>query len=378
MASAVVDDVRMPSLTVYDDDVFLAHDPPAGAFVLPAHDWLAVEEPHPDRPERIRNVRHALRQAFPDLLRRGPVEPATRAQLERVHDSAYLDAFEAAAPGDRLTPETGVGEGTIEAAKHAAGAAVSAAERAVASAPEEVVYAPVRPSGHHAQPTTADGFCYLNNVAVAAAHALASGRAERVAVVDWDVHHGNGTQEAFYDRDDVLTVSLHNDFGSWGPHHPQTGGVEETGTGAGEGYTVNVPLPPGTGDTGYAHAVDVIVEPVVREYSPDLLLVSAGQDPGFHDPMGRNVVTMAGFEDLGGRVRQLADECAGGALALIQEGGYQQSHLAFATVGALAGALGVEIGVDEPFFALGENLPPVECWVEEARRAHARHWTLPG
>ncbi|MFB6171859.1 MAG: class II histone deacetylase [Haloarculaceae archaeon] len=366
----------MPSLTAYYDETFLAHDPPAGAFILPAHDWLAVEEPHPDRPARIRNVRRALGEAFPDLLAWESVDPATRTHLERVHDPAYLDSFEAAAPGDRLTPETGVGEGTVEAAHYAAGASVAAAERALDSPADEVVYAPVRPSGHHAQPTTADGFCYLNNVAVAAAHALATGRADRVAVVDWDVHHGNGTQEAFYDRSDVLTVSLHNDFGSWGPHHPQSGGLAETGTGAGEGYTVNVPLPPGTGDDGYAHAVDEIVDPVVREYDPDLLLVSAGQDPGFLDPMGRNVVTAAGFADLGRRVRRLADDCADGALALIQEGGYQQSHLAFATVGVLEGALGVETRVGEPFFPLAENLPPVERWVAEARQAHASYWDL--
>ena len=368
----------MPSLSVYYDDVFLAHDPPAGAFVLPAHDWLAVEEPHPDRPARIENVRHAIEKAFPDLLRWEPVEPATRTQLERVHDPEYLDAFFDATPGDRLTPETGVGEGTVEAARHAAGAAVSAAERALDSEPDEVVYAPVRPSGHHAQPATADGFCYLNNVAVAAAHALATGRADRVAVVDWDVHHGNGTQEAFYESEDVLVVSLHNDFGSWGPHHPQSGGVEESGEGDGEGYTVNVPLPPGTGDDGYAHAFERIVEPVLCEYDPDLLLVSAGQDPGFLDPMGRNVVTVAGFEELGRRVRRLADDCAEGALALVQQGGYQQSHLAFATVGALEGALGVETDVHEPFFPLGEHFPPVERWVEEARRAHAGHWSLSG
>ena len=368
----------MPSLSVYYDDVFLAHDPPGGAFVLPPHDWLAVEEPHPDRPARIENVRHAIGEAFGDLVRWESVEPATREQLERVHDPDYLDAFEAASPGDRLTPETGVGEGTVEAAQHAAGAAVSAAGRALASAPDEVVYAPVRPSGHHAQPATADGFCYLNNVAVAAADALATTRADRVAIVDWDVHHGNGTQAAFYGREDVLVVSLHNDFGSWGPHHPQSGGVEESGEGDGEGYTVNVPLPPGTGDRGYAHAFDRIVEPVLSEYDPDLLLVSAGQDPGFLDPMGRNVVTTAGFVELGRRVRALADGCAGGALAMIQEGGYQQSHLAFATVGALEGALGVETGVREPFFPLEENYQPAERWVEEARRAHAEHWPLSG
>jgi acetoin utilization deacetylase AcuC-like enzyme len=215
----------------------------------------------------------------------------------------------------------------------------------------------------------------LNNVGVAAEAALERDDVERVAVVDWDVHPGNGTQECFYDRDDVLVVSLHNDFGAWGPNHPQTNGLEERGTGPGEGYSVNVPLPPGTGDAGYGFAFDELVEPVVEEFGPDLLLVSAGQDPGQLDPLGRNMVTKSGFEALGQRVRALAAGADAG-LALVQEGGYQQSHLAYATLGALEGAIDYETGVEDPWALLDEHEPPAREWVGEAVDAYADYWSV--
>jgi acetoin utilization deacetylase AcuC-like enzyme len=368
----------MTELAVYYDEIFLEHEAPGGKFVLPADELLGVDDPHPDTPDRIRNIRHVVDRQLDDVTTWEAVTPATREELRRVHDPGYLDDLEAACAGggERLTPTTGVSERTCEAARHAAGAAILTAERALDGGVDEVAYAPVRPSGHHAQPGQADGFCYLNNVAVAAAAARTAGAADRVAVVDWDVHHGNGTQECFYDRDDVLIVSLHNDFGVWGPQHPQTGGIEERGEGEGDGYSVNVPLPPGTGDEGYAYAFETVVEPVVAAFDPDLLLVSAGQDPGHLDPMARNLVTKAGFEDLGRRVRALAAEHADGHLGIVQEGGYQQSHLPYATLGVLEGALGIESDVDEPFFRLEEYTPPAREWVDEAASAHAERWSL--
>ena len=375
--------VHMPALAVHYDDVFLEHEAPAGAFALPADDLLAVPEAHPDSPDRIRNIRHVIEHQLDDVTTWEAVTPASREQLTRIHDEDYLRELEAACReatsgvgGERLTPTTGVSERTFEAARHAAGAAIQTAERAMDAGIDEVAYAPVRPSGHHAQPGQADGFCYVNNVAVAADHVRATGAADRVAIIDWDVHHGNGTQACFADRDDVLVVSLHNDFGVWGPQHPQTGALEERGEGDGTGYSVNVPLPPGTGDAGYADAFERVVEPIVAAFDPDLLLVSAGQDPGHLDPMARNLVTKDGFEDLGRRVRGLASDHADGHLGIVQEGGYQQSHLPYATLGALEGALGLESDVDEPFFVLGEYEPPARAWVDEAVEAHAGHWPI--
>lgn len=366
------------TLAVYAPDACLDHRMPDGAFELPASELVAVDEPRPERPERIENIRHIVERTLGDRTDWPSAKPASRAELETVHEPAYVERVAAASADGptELTPTTVAVEATFAAARAAAGAAMAVADHAVEHGPDEVPYALVRPPGHHAQPTQADGFCFFNNVALAAERGLAAPGVERVAVVDWDVHPGNGTQACFYDRDDVLVVSLHNDFGSWGPSHPQTGRPPETGEGTGEGYTVNVPLAPGTGDRGYAYAFDTIVEPVVETFDPDLLLVSAGQDPGVADPTARNMVTMDGFRDLSRRVRQLASAHADGRFGLIQEGGYQLSHLPFATLGALEGAVAHETGVEDPFPLLEELEVPAREWIDDAARAHAAHWPL--
>ncbi len=365
-------------LTVFWDDRFLDHEPPSGEFEAEWTGRLAVEEPHPDRPERVENVRHIVEHELGEHVAWAGVEPASMEALTRVHDRSYVEAFEAfcADGGGRMTAETGANEASYEAARCATGGAIAAAEHAL-SEETGVPYALVRPSGHHAQPAQADGFCFFNNVAVAAEHALSKGSADRVAILDWDVHHGNGTQDCFYDRDDVLFVSLHNDHWSWDPEaHPQTGDLDEDGEGPGEGYNLNVPLPPGTGDRGYRETVDRLVEPVVAEFGPDLLLVSAGQDPGTVDPLGRNVVTKAGFETLGRRARGIADDHADGNLALVQEGGYQISHLAYATLGVLEGAIGIETGVDDPMAWLDEDVDSTRRRLDDVVDYHAAHWSL--
>ena len=362
----------MPVEALYDE-VFLEHVHPDGAYDLPLRE-TAVAEPHPDRPERLTNIERMLRAHLGEHTTWRGFEPASREAMERVHDADYLDEIEelAASGGGRIEATTGVSEATPEAVRYAAGASIAATERALESSAETVPYALVRPSGHHAQPAQADGYCLVNNVAVAAEHAIATGIAERVAVVDWDVHPGNGTQECFYDRDDVLFVSLHNDFGSWGPSHPQTSRLDERGEGVGEGYTVNVPLPPGTGNDGYALAFDRIVEPAVEAFDPDLLVVSAGQDGSQMDPNGNNVLTMDGFREMGRRVRDLAD----GSLALVQEGGYNVSHLAYCTLGAVEGAIGVESGVRDRYDLLEECNPATADWLDDAVAAYDDVWPV--
>ena len=362
----------MPVEVLYDE-ACLDHEQPDGAYDLPLRE-TEVAEPHPDRPERLSSVERMLRRHLGEHARWPAVEPASRARLERVHDPDYLDdVWElAASGGGRIEATTGVSEATPEAVRYAAGAAVQAAERTVESDADTVPYALIRPSGHHAQPAQADGYCLVNNVAVAAERALETGAADRVAVVDWDVHPGNGTQECFYDRDDVLLVSLHNDFGSWGPAHPQTSRLDERGEGEGEGYTVNVPLPPGTGDGGYSRAFERVVEPTVGAFDPDLLLVSAGQDGSQMDPNGSNVLTMDGFREMGRRVRDLAD----GNLALVQEGGYNVSHLAYCTLGAVEGAIGERSGVEDRYHLLEECNPATEEWLDDAVAAHEAYWPV--
>lgn len=371
------------TITIYWHDRMLEHEPPAGTFKFPSTPIIANEETHPDRRERVENIRAMLDQSFPDITSYESPKRATRSEIERVHESDYVDWLEAFCEdgGGRIEDTTtGANEVTFDASRIAAGAAIAAVREAIEEK-ETVPYALCRPSGHHAQPTCADGFCFLNNAAIAAEEALACGM-ERVAIIDWDVHHGNGTQEAFYNRDDVLFVSAHADHGSWHPeYHPQEGSLEEGGVGEGEGYTVNVPLPPGTGDRGYDVLFERIINPIVREYDPDLVLVSAGQDAGAADPNARNLATRTGFLKLGQHVRCLADESADGRLVLVQEGGYQQSHLSFATLGVFEGILDrridlAQFGTDDPFAWLDEPTELVDSWLAEAIEHHQTYWNI--
>ena len=230
--------------------------------------------------------------------------PASREQIERCHGAAYLDRVEALEVPTLLDPDTVASDTSYEAALLAAGCALGAVDRGG--------FAFVRPPGHHALPERAMGFCLVNNVAVAARYAQAELGLERVAIVDWDVHHGNGTQDIFWDDESVLFASLHQ----W-PFYPGTGGPgEENAT------TVNVALPAGCGDEEYLSAFDERVAPAVLAFEPELLLVSAGFDAHVDDPLAGMRVTAAGFRELGRRCRDLAPR-----LAAVLEGGYEPRTL---------------------------------------------------
>ncbi len=369
-------------LSVYWHPRTIDHEPPDGAFKLPSQPFLAVDEPHPDQPARIRNIKQIVESTFGSTVFT-TAEPAPRSAIERVHDPAYvswLEEFTTEGGGYIDGTTTAANEATFDAARHAAGTALAATDHALETR-SGVPYALARPSGHHAQTDRADGFCFLNNAAVAAQHALDEGL-DRVAIVDWDVHHGNGTQEIFENRDDVLLVSIHNDHGAWDPtYHPQTGGLEEVGVDDGEGYTVNLPVPPGTGDEGYERIFDHLIEPIVAEYDPDLIVFSAGQDPGPSDPLGRNLVTRAGFRTLGKRARGLAASTSDDRYILLQEGGYQISHIALATLGVLEGATGKRFdlptfGDSDPLAWLDEPADSLGSALSDARDRHAEFWPV--
>ena len=240
--------------------------------------------------------------------------PATREQVERCHEPAYLDRLEAVAAPTMLDLDTVASETSYEAALLAAGCSIEAVERDG--------FALVRPPGHHALPERAMGFCLLDNVAIAARHAQAELGVERVAIVDWDVHHGNGTEEIFRGDDSVLFVSMHQ----W-PFYPGTGGPGE-----GDETTVNVPLPAGSADEDYLRAFDRVVEPAVRAFDPELVLVSAGFDAHEHDPLAGMRVTADGFRELALRTAALAPR-----VAAVLEGGYDPRTLPGLVSAALEG-----------------------------------------
>ncbi len=291
---------------------------------------------HPERPERLTAARHALARvsaAGTQFDRVGP-RTATDDELARVHDRRFVEAL-AKLRGERgyLDPDTYVSAESVEVARLAAGSLIAMVD-AMIDGPVPKGVALLRPPGHHARPARAMGFCLLNNVAIAAAHARARGL-ERIAVVDWDVHHGNGTQEIFWTDPNVLYVSTHQS-----PFYPGTGDADEVGDREGVGYTVNVPLAAGAGDAVYAGAFERVVLPVVESYAPELVLVSAGFDASARDPLAQMELSANAFGWMARELARLAARSAKGRMALVLEGGYDLVALEAGLAGAIDGMLG--------------------------------------
>jgi acetoin utilization deacetylase AcuC-like enzyme len=290
---------------------------------------------HPERPQRLAAVQRAVESAgLFDHVTRVEAPEVDREILETVHARSYIETVESLAQsgGGWLDADTAVSVDSPAAARHAAGGAQRAAE-ALGAGEALRAFVAVRPPGHHAMPERGMGFCLFNNAAVAAVAARRAGR-ERVMIVDWDVHHGNGTQAVFWRDPSVLFVSLHQEY--W---YPGTGEIEEGGEGPGEGHTVNIPLPAGTGDGGYADVFSEIVLPLFSAFRPDMLVLSAGYDAHESDPLGAMVVTSAGFGHLTRMLTGAADG-AGTPIVAVLEGGYDLPALGasvVATLEALAG-----------------------------------------
>jgi acetoin utilization deacetylase AcuC-like enzyme len=359
-------------LILWHPDV-LAHDSGAGLFDTPDPGWLEAPELHPENAERMRNMHGAL-MSLGDAVAWRDGRHATEDELTWLHDPDYLARMQAAcATFTVVTKTTVLAPGSWHAVLAAAGTAIAAAD-AVVSGQTPHAYALVRPPGHHASRQTADGYCFCNNTALAA-EAVRRAGVERVAIVDWDVHHGNGTQTLFYDRPDVLTVSFHMRHGSWGPSHPETGAPEEVGTGAGEGYNVNIELPLGSGDSHYLDAWDRIAAPIVRRFAPGVLLIASGQDANQFDPNGRQSLSMSGFRQLGARARALADEVAGGRLVMVQEGGYARTYSGACLRATIEGVLGLPASSD-PLAFLPEDPEHARAAIERIRAVQSRYWEV--
>jgi len=325
-----------------------------------------------DHPESVRRLEAVMRRlrAMPEWPSLSVLE-APAADLEwllSVHSPKHVRRVEqlAAAGGGWLDPDTVVSPGSWEAALHAAGGTV-AAGLAVARGDLSGAFVAVRPPGHHAPADRGMGFCLFNNVAIAARRLLDLRLASRVAVVDFDVHHGNGTQDIFYDDPSVLYFSTHQM-----PLYPGSGSVREVGVGAGEGFTMNVPLDPGVGDEGYGVVFDWVLAPALRRYRPEVILVSAGYDPHWRDPLASMRVTVPGFRAMASRIQGLAGELCAGKVVYVLEGGYDTSALASAVEATLLALLGSDRTVPDPHGepARARGREAVEPVVAEARRIH--------
>ncbi|HUX50249.1 MAG TPA: histone deacetylase [Spirochaetia bacterium] len=300
----------MRNVTLFRDPLFSAHENGPG---------------HPERPERLAAIDAMLAEApFISKLVDRTAPDATIDQIARIHERSYIERMRRSSGNDRtyLDPDTSANRYTYAAAVRAAGAAVAAVDLAVSGeAPASFVLA--RPPGHHAERSQAMGFCIFNSIAIGALHAIEHHRLERVAIIDWDVHHGNGTMHSLYNRKDVLYVSLHQY-----PHYPGTGSHDEIGSGDGEGYTLNLPLGSGMGDDDYLMLFRDIIVPVLDEYRPELLLVSAGFDAHRDDPLAEMALTDTGFRGMTHALRAVADRHAKGRLIHLLEGGYNLQALA--------------------------------------------------
>ncbi len=278
---------------------------------------------HPERPARVEAMLEMAERLARPGLSLYPPRQASPEEVALCHRPDYIALVERASARERFDfdPDTHSSRETFATAMLAAGGVLTAVE-AVFDGAADNAFALVRPPGHHALPARAMGFCFFNNVAIAASYLIRRRGLERVMIIDWDLHHGNGTQEIFYESAQVLYASVHQ-F----PHYPGTGSVEEAGAGPGRGYTVNAPLAAGLADAEYLSVFDRLILPLGRRFKPEFVLVSAGFDCHFRDPLGAMEVTEEGFSAMARRVKLLAAECCRGRVVAALEGGYDLEAL---------------------------------------------------
>ncbi|MEY4581951.1 MAG: hypothetical protein RL701_6654 [Pseudomonadota bacterium] len=322
---------------------------------------------HPESPQRLEAARAGLRAGLgtvsPLVV---PAREATDLELARVHVPQYIERLRARLTQGHglLDPDTYFSPGTREAAWLAAGGVIDLTQQLVRGTYKRGV-ALLRPPGHHAVPTQSMGFCLLNNVALAAQTALHAGL-KRVAIVDWDVHHGNGTQDAFYDDPRVLFVSLHQY-----PFYPGTGAPNEIGRGAGQGYTANIALPEASGPETYGAAFEQLVLPMLRSFAPELVLVSAGFDAHQRDPLAAMELDAPTYAALASSLLDLVDAQGHGRIAFVLEGGYDLYALSDSVRAVVAAILGERTELPR-----GTIHTYQRDAIEQTRRALAQHWPL--
>lgn len=369
------------------DERFLGHDTGLEVIVTMRDGSFTLSpEPHPSALYITRRMKEFLDGAgLTARMQAIAARAATGEELTVYHTSAYIEGMRALACGGPAKGDWGEAEfdtplssGSFEAALYAAGGAIEAV-KAVLRGDVTNAYALLRPPGHHAMRNRAMGFCIFNNAVVAAHYARRVFGLERILIVDWDVHHGNGTQDAFYSDPGVLFISLHQH--DW---YPQlSGGLEQVGSGAGVGFTVNIPLPPGTGDRGYRAAFEQLVLPIGLQYQPQLIIVSAGQDASWLDPLAQMMMSMAGFRQISSLMCELANTVCAGKLVLLQEGGYSAPYVPYCTAAAIEPLLGVDLGIVDLYDPSSELdrcqtifTRATQDALAEARAWHRQWWKL--
>jgi acetoin utilization deacetylase AcuC-like enzyme len=327
------------------------------------HDPLEAMPGHPEQPERLRAIERTLAAADWLGWERRPAPAASTAELELAHTPRHVARVRelSEAGGGAIDSETWDGPASYRAAAHAAGGAAALA-RALLAGEAPTGFSVARPPGHHAEPERAMGFCLFNSIAVAAALAVAELGAARVLILDWDVHHGNGTEAIFRDRDDVLLVTI-QEQGIW----PGTGLVQDVGTGRGEGFTVNLPVPAGSGRDVFLSLIDRVVAPLAGEFAPDLILISAGFDAHREDPLASLALESEDFGQMAVEVRELGGRL-GAPVGAVLEGGYSPPALAESVAATMRGLAG----------AGGPAAAPETAVADEAADRVARHWPAVG
>ena len=322
---------------------------------------------HPEHPGRIQAIWRELDESGV-AVRMKRIEPdmIDDEQILAVHTPGYLETLTEISQrtsGVLFDSDTYAFPGSPDIARLSAGGVVRAVDE-VLNGNADNGLAVVRPPGHHALPQRGMGFCLLGNIAIAACRALNAHGLERVLIVDYDVHHGNGTQDMFYDDARVLFISTHQS-----PYYPGSGGVEEVGTGQGRGFTVNIALPAGCGDQNYARVYEEIVWPVAQRFAPQLILVSAGFDVHWVDPLASMVLSLVGYAHLNRQLMRMAEQLCDGRIVFITEGGYDLDALAHG-VRNIAHALLGDDGISDPLGVKNSREPNIDPLIERLRRIH--------